>query len=186
MADSLRDQLLKAGFASKPVQKDRHGARKKKRGHASREERGGSASGSAGPESDLARAYALRAKAEAAERRKQKAEAERQARERRERKRKIHSLLDGAVLNKPDAPLARHFEYGGKIRRVYVDAEQLAQINAGTLAIVQWAGRYLIVSEAVAGQVQAIAPEALALRHDPSAVDDASVADDGVPDDLIW
>jgi len=105
------------------------------------------------------------------------------ARERKERKRKLHELLKDAALNKADAELARHFDYGGKIRRVHVDAAQLAELNAGTLVVVQLDGRYLLVRPDIADRVEAIAPEHVALRVDPDASD---ASDDGVPDDLVW
>src|SRR5699024_9208522 len=97
-----------------------------------------------GGEMDLARAYAIRAQTEARERKQAKAEAEAEARARRERKQRLQKLLQGKALNKNDAEHARHFEYGGKIRRVYVDAEQLRRINAGELGVVQHGGRYLV------------------------------------------
>lgn len=181
MADSLRDQLLKAGFTSKPKPRGKGGGTSGKRSGKPR--RASKDVGNAAGEPDLAKAYALRAKAESAERRRQKAEAERAARERKERKRKLQDLLKDAALNKPDAEQMRHFEYGGKIRRVHVDAEQLARLNAGELVVVQLAGRYLLVMPEVADKVHAIAPEHIALRVDPSA---AGESDDGVPDDLVW
>jgi uncharacterized protein YaiL (DUF2058 family) len=181
MADSLRDQLLKAGFTSTPKPKGKGGGKPGKRSGKPRRAPKDAGNGSGEP--DLARAYALRAKAESAERRRQKAEAEREARERKERKRKLQEVLKDAALNSADAELMRHFEYGGKIRRVHVDADQLARINAGELAVVQLSGRYLLVSLEVADKVHAIAPEHIALRVDPSAADEG---DDGVPDDLVW
>lgn len=185
MANSLRDQLLKAGFTSKPKPSPPGAGKSGKSGKRPGKPRrapaadGGKASG----EPDLARAYALRAKAESNERRQQKAEAEREARERKERKRKLQELLKDAALNKPDAELMRHFEYGGKIRRVHVDAAQLASLNAGELVVVQLGGRYLLVGTDVADRIQAFAPDHIALRVDPSAVGEG---DDGVPDDLVW
>ncbi len=183
MANSLRDQLLQAGFAPKPKPKGKGkgGPRTGKRSGPPRP--APKSEGKSAEELDLARAYALRAKAESAERRRQKAEAEREARERKERKRKLQELLKDAALNKPDAELMRHFEYGGKIRRVHVDATQLEQINAGELVVVQLGGRYLLVKPEVAAGVEAIAPDHVALRVDPSAQD---ADDDGVPDDLVW
>ncbi|KGI77470.1 DUF2058 domain-containing protein [Oleiagrimonas soli] len=187
MADSLRDQLLKAGFVSKakPASERRESGNKKRGGkrRPPQAASGGSAAPASG-EVDLARAYAMRAKAEASERRREKEEAERQARERKERKRKLQDALQGAVLNKPDAELMRHFEYGGKIRRVHVDADQLARINAGELVVVQQGGRYLLVTLEVAEKILAFAPEHIALQVDPDAA--PAEGDDGVPDDLVW
>jgi uncharacterized protein YaiL (DUF2058 family) len=175
MSESLRDQLLKSGLAKSLHDKPRSPGR-----HA-----GGSKSASARPahEMDLAKAYAIRAQAETRERKAAQRAAEEQARLRRERKQKLAALLDGKALNKPDTELVRNFEYGGKIRRMHVDAAQLAALNAGELGIVQFGGRYLLVSSELATQVRAIDPHHLALLVDPQA---ATVADDGVPDDLVW
>lgn len=133
-------------------------------------------------EMDLAKAYAIRAQAEAAERRRAEAEAAEVARLRKEKKRKVEELLKGKAKNLPDADQIRHFPYGEKIRRVYVDTAQLAALNAGELGVVQQGGRYLIVDTAVIDELRTLAPEFIALMVDP----DAPVADDGVPDDLMW
>lgn len=134
-------------------------------------------------EIDLAKAYAIRAQTDANERRKAEAEAAEQARLRKEKKRKVEELLKGKTLNLAEADQVRHFPYGDKIRRVHVDAAQLAAINAGELGIVQQGGRYLVVQKAVIDELRGIAPEFIALLVDPNAV---SESDDGVPDDLMW
>jgi uncharacterized protein YaiL (DUF2058 family) len=134
-------------------------------------------------EIDLAKAYAIRAQTDATERRRVEAEAAEQARLRKEKKRKVEELLKGKALNLADADQVRHFPYGEKIRRVHVDAAQLVAINAGELGVVQQGGRYLVVDKAVIVELQALAPEFIALLVDPNAV---SESDDGVPDDLMW
>jgi uncharacterized protein YaiL (DUF2058 family) len=130
---------------------------------------------------DLARAYAMRAKFEREEREKAQREADRIAREKKERKTKLTALLNGKALNHADAEVPRHFPHGNKIRRVYCTKEQLASLNQGELAIVQLAGRYLLVEKDIALQAQAIQPESLVLLCDPNAP-----ADDDVPADLVW
>jgi uncharacterized protein YaiL (DUF2058 family) len=132
-------------------------------------------------EIDLAKAYALRAKVEREEKERLAREAAEKARLKAERKEKIAKLLDGAALNLPEAELPRHFEYGGKIRRVYVDQAQLAAINRGELGVVQHKGRFLIVTRELAREVHAIEPALLALLVDPDAP-----ATDDVPPDLVW
>lgn len=191
MADSLRDQLLKSGIV-KQVQQDRpreqkrpvpssgKPARKSGKPHASSNERPAARSQE---DIDLAKAYALRAQTEARERKRVEQEAAEQARLRRERKLKIQQLLDGKALNKAEVDQVRNFEYGGKIRRIHVDATQLTALNAGELGVVQQAGRYLLVSREVAEQVRSIDSHQLALLVDP---DVGQVGDDGVPDDLMW
>jgi uncharacterized protein YaiL (DUF2058 family) len=133
------------------------------------------------PEFDLASAYAQRAQQEKQERDRAQREVERLAREKKERKQKLSMLLDGKSLNVADADVPRHFPHGNKIRRVYCTQEQLGQLNRGELAVVQLAGRYLIVACDVALQAQAIQAESLVLLCDPNAP-----AEDDVPADLVW
>ncbi|MEO8999587.1 MAG: DUF2058 family protein [Rhodanobacter sp.] len=193
MADSLRDQLLKSGIV-KQVQQDRVREQKRppsppigkparKGGKLPAQSHAARPPGQSRDEIDLARAYAIRAQAEANERKRIEQEAAEQARLRRERKLQIQQLLDGKALNKADADQSRNFEYGGKIRRVHVDATQLAALNAGELGVVQQGGRYLLVSREIAEQVRAIDTHLLALLVDPDA---DGMGDDGVPDDLMW
>lgn len=123
--------------------------------------------GGEGGEIDLAKAYALRSRSEQRER-EAKLRAERETAERRRRLREqVMALLDGKTLNLAEAEQVRNFEYGGKIRRVYVSDEQLAQLNRGELGVVQVRGRYLLVSRALAEQVAGIDPHALALLPEP-------------------
>lgn len=190
MADSLRDQLLKSGIV-KQVREDKRvkkhtngrpnaGSKDGARKPASPDHAGNAASSA---EMDLARAYALRARSDAGERKRAQAEAAAKAQARKERKRKLEQALAGNVLNKPDADVLRHFEYGEKIRRIYVDGPQLAALNAGDLGVVQHAGRYILVKRAVAVAVSEFAPEQIALLVDKAESRDD---DDGVPDDLTW
>ncbi|MGH8146390.1 MAG: DUF2058 family protein [Rhodanobacteraceae bacterium] len=172
MSESLRDQLLKAGFKPSPKAKPAKHVRHKPAVHKPREP----------GEPDLAQAFAMRAKADRAEREAAEREAREKAAAKKERKRKLQGLLGGKALNRDDAEQVRNFEYAGKIRRLYVTREQLAQLNAGDLGIIMHGGRALLVSRDVALAAQIIAADAVALLLEPGA----SVADDGVPDDLVW
>lgn len=178
MAESLRDQLLKSGIVKK-VQPDR--GREPKRPAGKPPAAPARARGT--QEIDLAKAYALRGQADARERKQAEREAAEQARLRRERKLRIQQLLEGKALNKADADLVRNFEYAGKIRRIHVDAAQLAALNAGELGVVQHAGRYLLVSRETAEQLHELDANHVALLVAPGT---AGADDDGVPDDLMW
>jgi uncharacterized protein YaiL (DUF2058 family) len=178
MSESLRDQLLKSGIAKAvpkkaPAPRPAAKVRDNKPSHKPPAKEG---------EIDLARAYGLRAQEEARERQRAQREAEQKARAKKEARRKLQALLDGKALNQADAEQPRNFEFAGKIRRVYVSASQLQQINRGDLGVVMHGGRALVVARDVALHAQAIAPEVVALLVDPSA----PMADDGVPDDLMW
>ena len=207
MSDSLKDQLLGLGFkaptpeprrapAAKPGQKPAH-ARGKPAGKPQPGQKPAGAwpgphkpqKGRTREDIDLAKAYAIRAQKEKDER----IEAERQkqeaARIRREARAKLAEFLEGKALNAADADIARHFEYGGKIKRIHVTADQLKALNAGALGVVQREGRYLLVDAEALAQAEAIFADAVALKVDPSApVDDDPYSDPKyqVPDDLTW
>ena len=172
MSDSLRDQLLKAGFKPSSAAKPKQHARHKPEPRKPRDP----------AEPDLARAFALRARADRADREAAEREAREKAAAKKERKRKLQALLAGKVLNREDAEQVRNFEFAGKIRRLYVTPDQLRGINAGELGVVMQNGRAVLVLREIALEAQATAPEAVALLVDPNA----SAEDDGVPDDLMW
>ena len=204
MADSLRDQLLKSGIVKQVREEKRPSA--PPAGKSFQPRPGGSPSKGGKPgqynkpgqhkshgkpsgaksqeEIDLAKAYAIRAQTEANERKRAEQAAAEEARIRRERKLKIQQLLDGKTLNKAEVDHVRHFEYGGKIRRVHVDADQLKAINAGELGVVQQQGRYFVVTRELAEQVKAVDANQIALLVQPGT--EGGVGEDGVPDDLMW
>ncbi len=191
MSESLRDQLLKSGLASaltkssppklQPKQAMRSGVPAAPRAHLAKAPPTKQLPKPKSEEVDLARAYALRAREENNERQRAQKEAEHIAREKKERKLKLTVLLSDQALNAVDADVPRHFPHGNKIRRIYCTNEQLAKLNLGELAVVQLSGRYLLVTQELALQAQAIQPEALVLLCDPDAP-----AEDDVPVDLIW
>ena len=138
---------------------------------------------------DLAKAYAIRAQREKDERIRAEREKQEAARLRREAQARLATALEGKGLNAADADHVRHFEYGGRIKRVHVTASQLRSLNAGELGVVQLNGRYLLVTAATLAEAETIFPAAVALKVDP----DAPAADDPysdpkyqVPDDLVW
>jgi uncharacterized protein YaiL (DUF2058 family) len=138
---------------------------------------------------DLAKAYAIRAQKEKDDRIEAERLKQEEARVRREAKAKLDVLLEGKSLNDAAAEIARHFNYGGKIKRVYVTAEQLKGLNAGELGVLQQNGRYLLVTAAVLDEAEAIFAPSVALRVDPNApAEDDPYADPAyqVPDDLVW
>jgi len=215
MTISLRDQLLGLGYkpAPKPERKperkpatgkppqgeQRRGGKPvqaddKPRSHAPQPR--GNAARRQSPQKprtrediDLAKAYAIRAQREKDERIEAERLKQEEARKRREAKAKLAELLVGKGLNAADAEHVRHFEYGGKIKRIHVTAEQLKALNAGQLGVLQQDGRYTLVSAELLAQAEAIFPAAVALKVDPDAPAEADPYADPqyqVPDDLVW
>jgi uncharacterized protein YaiL (DUF2058 family) len=140
-------------------------------------------------EMDLGKAYALRAQHEKQERIEAEQRKQDEARQRREARARLEVLMQDKGLNDPAAEIARHFEYGGKIKRIYVNEAQLKALNAGALGVVQLNGRYLLVEAAVLDEAEAVFAQAVALRIDPDApAGEDPYADPRyqVPDDLVW
>ena len=203
MSNSLKDQLLGLGFsAPKPEPRKPQPAKKTGQGgkpaHAQANRKPGGKpaphklqhqKGMRREDIDLAKAYAIRAQKEKDERIEAERLKQEEARLRREAKAKLAGFLVGKSLNAADADHVRHFEYGGKIKRIHVTAEQLKALNAGLLGVVQQDGRYLLVDADVLAQAEAIFAPAVALKVDPTAPskdDPYSDPQYQVPDDLTW
>jgi uncharacterized protein YaiL (DUF2058 family) len=200
MSGSLRDQLMGLGFKPAPKTETKPERRppvkpdrpSNGRGPAQSQRRpGANAPAPSRPrgEMDLGKAYAIRAQKEKDERIAAEKQRQEEAQRKREGKARLASFLKSAALNDAAAEVPRHFEYGGKIRRIYVTPEQLKALNAGDLGVVQQGGRYTLVTAAHAREAEAMLAGALALLVDPSApVEDDAYADPRfqVPDDLVW
>ena len=218
MSDSLRDQLLGLGFKPaprperKPDHKPRHAgtpphakAPHGKPAHANaktHDKPHGKTPHARGPhpksphkpqrtreDIDLAKAYAIRAQKEKDERIEAERLKQEEARKRREAKAALAEYLRDKGRNDPEADIARHFEYGGKIKRVYVNAAQLKALNAGELGVVQLDGRYVLVDAPTLAHAETLFAPAIALKVDPDAdAKDDPYADPKyqVPDDLVW
>lgn len=206
MSDSLRDQLLGLGFKSapkpehKPEHKSRHpsvrnpnASRQSQQAVTPKPVAAQSRAAQGKPRTrediDLAKAYAIRAQREKDERIQAERQKQEEARQRREAKAQLAELLKDKALNDPTAEIARHFDYGGKIKRIYVTGAQLKLLNAGELGVVQLDGRYLVVGAALLAQAEAIFAPAIALKVDPDvATGEGPYADPQykVPDDLVW
>ena len=214
MTISLRDQLLGLGFKDapkperKPQQKpapgkspppeQRRGGKpvradnrphRKPAPHAAASHKPAQDKPRTREDIDLAKAYAIRAQKEKDERIEAERLKQEEARLRREAKAKLAEFLVGKSLNAAEAEHVRHFEYGGKIKRIHVTAEQLKALNAGLLGVVQQDGRYLLVDADVLAQAEAIFAPAVALKVDPNAPSQDDPYSDPqyqVPDDLTW
>lgn len=163
MTESLRDQLIKAGFKPKPKpktgQKPPGRARKRKAKGA-----GGKGTGRGkgdGQGISLAAAYAAKEKSEQRDQELRKAEKMRLDAERRRQNDKLRELLDGKALNDPNAEIARHFQDGERITRIYVTPEQQQGLADGNLGIVKLRRRYWLVGSDIARQASAIKPDAV-------------------------
>ncbi|MEN9435039.1 MAG: hypothetical protein RLZZ422_2628 [Pseudomonadota bacterium] len=190
MSNSLRDQLLKAGFATqaqvdKAEQEKLQRAQPKKPQERSdkREQSRPSKPQATAPApkpkkpaqkqgEDLAQFYSARDKLE----REEKLEQERLQREASERKKQVRqqvkTLLEGQVLNNTDADIRYNFVVGETIKYLYVTTEQQTQLAQGQLAITFLEGKRCLISLELAQQIKAIDPDKLIVIADPNAESD--------------
>lgn len=196
MSHSLKDQLLGLGFKStpspvrKPEDAPRRGPKTESRNpHRAAAQMAKPAAAKLPAEIDLAKAFALRSQQEKHERERAEQAKQAAAQQKKAAKEKVGTLLHNAQLNSVEADIARHFAYGGKIKRIYVTAAQLSALNSGALGVVQFNGRYCLTSREVTLQVRELLPALVALYCDgneeslPEGYDDPKFQ---VPDDLIW
>jgi len=140
-------------------------------------------------EIDLAKAYAIRAEKEEQERLDAEKRQQAQVQQRRQAQAALARFIKDKILNDPQADIARHFPYGGKIKRIYVTADQLKALNAGELGVLQHQGRYVLVSGQTLLEAEKIFAPAVALKVDPHAPSEEEPYTDPkyqVPDDLVW
>lgn len=189
MANSLRDQLLKAGLvtqaqieqanqpkpkpADKPANKGKPAPKRPAQTPAPAPRQAKPAPvRSDKTASDLAQFYKERDQLE----RNERAEIERLAREAAARKKQtreqVRTLLSENLLNIDDADIRYNFVVGENIKYVYVTTQQQEDLAAGKLAITFMEGKRCIISADVAQQVLAIDPSKIMIinrAEDPTA-----------------
>jgi uncharacterized protein YaiL (DUF2058 family) len=187
VSGSLQDQLRALGLASDRPDRKRKGNsgnRKAKplKGQSGKSQAGESARGAGEREPSLDRAWALRERqekkeADAARRRKLAED-----RRRREINKAIRKIVEAHRLNREEAQIARNFMYRGRIRKLYVTAEQQAALAAGELGIVYLTGGYHLLAPEPLEAVRAIDAEHV-VQLDTGGQDEEEFP---VPDDITW
>lgn len=180
MGDSLRDQLRALGLAgSQPSERQRVRKQPQKPKKSSRRERDRQDGG----ELSLDEAYALRQRDE----QRQAQQARQRKLEEQRRRREVNQAIRGIVKarrkNCEGAEIARNFLFNGRIRKVYVTAEQQKALSAGLLGIVYLSGSYHLIEPDALDAVREISAEHVVdLGLEPGDED----PEHPVPDDLIW
>jgi uncharacterized protein len=179
MSDSLREQLLKAGLATRQqaIQADReqHRQRHQQKKGEKRPAAAGSLPAAAAQAAKAARDRELNQEREA------RAKARAVAAE-------IKQLIDQHALPRPDSDDYYNFVAGRKIRRVAVNAELLERLGRGDIAIVRHEGRSALVPAEIAARIRERDERAvISFKAEPEPVaEDDPYKDFVVPDDLRW
>jgi uncharacterized protein YaiL (DUF2058 family) len=179
MGDSLQDQLRALGLAQSRPATERKKPQASRKAKPQGRNRGSKSAG----ELSLDQAYALRAREEQRQLQRARQQKLEEDRRRRQVNKAIREIVAAQRQNRQDADIPRNFMFSGRIRKIYVSAEQQRALTAGELGIVYLSGSYHL-----------LAPEALAAVREISSehiVDLGLQAGDEdpehpVPDDLIW
>ena len=211
MADSLRDQLVKAGLATSAQAKK---AERESRIEKNAKRHGGTDAGS--PTTDPSPTSRGRnrkrrdpridpSSSASVKERAQRLNAEKTARDRdlsrainekaaaKAKRAEIKQIIlqnDQRAKTVSDDDVPYNFVHGKKIKKIHVPAAQRDQLSNGSLVIVNNDGLYHLVSKSVAEQISARDPGRIILSQkgqtDSSTADDDYYAKFKVPDDLDW
>jgi len=170
MSDSLRDQLLQAGF-KQPAQD----SKKHKRSSSKNNAHGKNSKRTSDHE---------KKKLES----RKKAEAESLALAKKETKANIKNLIESEEIKEFKGEEVYRFTLQNRIRELHVSAEIRQQLITGTLCVTRLNGTTRVVPEHLIDKITALNPDWAIVKHDKDAPD---ASDDGyedfpIPDDITW
>jgi uncharacterized protein YaiL (DUF2058 family) len=175
MANSLQEQLLKAGLVTEQRLKQTKTGKRKQRRQGIDEQ-----SASERRQAEQARA----------EKQRRDRELNRQREEEARRKAEEHALrqlIHNHRISRDGGDVAYNFTDGSKLKRLHVSAEQHKGLVDGKLAIVRQDAFYELVSTETAARVAERDPALVLVLNKPGEVEqDDEYADYKVPDDLMW
>ena len=184
MNDAFREQLLKAGLATKKQAKavaheENVGRRKRRKKNK----------GAAVVESEVS--ADLQAAQAAAEEKRLRDKALNEEREANRKAEALRAEVDDLVAKNRKKDTKRDIAYqfvdGKKIKRVFVTEPVRLALANGDTGIVDAKGNYALVSRDIALKVEERCPERLVWLNEPEEIDeDDPYGEYKVPDDLIW
>jgi len=198
LADSLRDQLVKAGLATAAQAKkaERQSAATKQAHKRGKADGKGNARSAAGPDPNSPAAVKARAAKQQAEKRAQNRALAQTANEKAAAKALRAELRQLILANDQRSKEARdddvpyNFVHGKKIKKIHIPKAQVEQLSRGSLVIVNNDGLYHLVSKDVAEKIRSRDPKRIIAAHEEKTPepgsDDEYYAKFQVPDDLDW
>ncbi len=182
MSDSLREQLLKAGLTT---EQDLKRSRTQKR-HQDRDHRK-QGKGRPRPQSE---ATTQAADAEAQKRARDRTLNQRREAERRQKADENAArelVIKHEIAHGRDGDLAFNFTHDGRIKKIYVSADQQQQLAQGKLAVARTRGRFRLIPRDIADRVAPRAPFLIAFAGDAGGeAEDPAYESHPIPDDLMW
>jgi len=173
MSDSLREQMLKAGFKEAPnskKKKPQSGTKQKK--HKPGQSKPSGLGQSTGP-SSMERANIAK-RAIVAERKRIKAE--------------IKAIIEADKIEKTAGESAHSYLVGKRIKQMFVSEPIQKQLVSGELVITRLNGSTYLIPAETGERVSALNPDWVVIKPNDNSSDetDSDYADYQVPDDLKW
>ncbi|WP_067519023.1 DUF2058 domain-containing protein [Endozoicomonas ascidiicola] len=182
MAKSLRDQLMKAGLATKQQALQAKTSNKKNKKQAKK-----SGEMTEQEKRRIELEQEKQAKIEKDRELNRKLEDERQ---RKAVEAQVKQLIEANALSRDRGESEYKFVYEGKIKKIYVTSEQQIKLERGLLALAMVGEDFLVIPAPVASKVAERKPEAIVMQNDKSTdlTEDEEdwYADYQIPDDLMW
>ncbi|WP_067581774.1 DUF2058 domain-containing protein [Endozoicomonas ascidiicola] len=182
MAKSLRDQLMKAGLATKQQALQAKTSNKKNKKQAKK-----SGEMTEQEKRRIELEQEKQAKIEKDRELNRKLEDERQ---RKAVEAQVKQLIEANALSRDRGESKYKFVYEGKIKKIYVTSEQQIKLERGLLALAMVGEDFLVIPAPVASKVAERKPEAIVMQNDKSTdlTEDEEdwYADYQIPDDLMW
>jgi len=181
MADSLRDQLIAAGFEPPPKPKKNQDKKPAKKGHGKNRQVDAKSRNSA--HKKPAKNSATKDSTQ-----KQKA-ADDDALERKKLKAQIKELIDNNKIENWKGEIAYRYTVDKRIRELYVSEAVLKQLTAPEVSITRLNGETFLVPVAIATEITKINPQWSvfnATDDEEKPTEDDGYSEFKVPDDLQW
>ena len=179
MANSLQQQLMKAGLADK---KKARRANQQKREDANKAKRGEI-------ELDDPAERARRQRAEQAEQDREREAVRKAEREKKEIAAQIRQMIEQSRLDRQHGDVPFQFVQDKKVKKAYVTSKQQNQLERGQIAIVAQGDSFELVPTVVAEKLRQRDPAAvlcLAERNTNEVDEEDPYKDFPIPDDLMW
>jgi|TARA_B110000444_G_C18783811_1_gene568838 uncharacterized protein YaiL (DUF2058 family) len=197
VADSLRDQLVKAGLATsaqaKKAERSGRAVETAKRHDKAKDKTKGKSEPTS--QTQQVKAKAAQQRAEKAARDKAIAQVRNAKSEAKAKQAQVRQLIaqnDQRTKVSDDEAVPYNFVHGQKIKKIHVTKVQLEALSSGRLIVVNNNGIYHFVDEKVAEQIAARDPKRIIVAHGNENKDATPSADDehyakfAIPDDLDW
>ena len=183
--DSLQEQLLKAGLASKEQAKDAQKELRDRRRSKNRR-KGGRPQQKEDATADQAAKLAADAQAQKRARDRELNRKREAAKAKKAGKAGMQQMIRKARVDDNLGDVAYHFQVGSKIKRILVTEKQAKALAEGQLAVVALHREYVLVPRETGEKVGAQSPELLVLLNEPGGDEDEAYAEHPIPDDLMW